>query len=410
MSRPCPLYVGLAAAALISCLSMPAGAAVYGPEPAPFRGQEQYAGSDFSYNRTSFLDRFSFAPITDDLSRWRRRRQGFAGAVGSTTSVEFLSAMRFYDEHHLSERLSFNYRFIRDEDFDGVYDSNLIGFRLNMMDSWNLGLFGDVVRDKEDIDAQLELTHGKLGDGWLRLVCSMVDLRFNAKQEEAEYRKMPRTWFIEWMGGGASWDLHVYANHDPQLRLRHYVDQQDFTFEQTQVGARSMLQTEGGLRIQVGMDGQWGERSWRPLPAASFSPRHFERRHGELRLELGTGKGPLQAWHLGLRNFSLEERTWDGDNLALRVSRREPLLWLRYDRPVSEHLVLSPRLYQTRIDNREDDYLNPAASTDHQLIMGKIALALEWRMADGAYLVVNPTMYTHKMNFGGMNIVAWFPF
>lgn len=401
----------LVTAIVLVCLPDVLMATVYAPEPMPFRGGEQLSGSDFNYNRTSFLDRFSFRPDPDDLEHWRHHRRGFAGSVGSTTSVEFLSAMRFFAEYSLTDRFSFAYRFIRDEDFDGVYDNNLVGFRLGLNDDWNVALFGDVIRDKEDIDAQVELTRGSVQDNWFRLVYSLVDLRFNAKQEEAKYRKAPRTVFAEWMARGASWDVLVYANQNFKLRMHNYVDQQIFEFRQFLAGLRGRVQTGGGMTLHLGLDGEWGERSRKDLPPGG-NELHFDRRFGEIWLELGATAGPLASWRLGLRNFSLQERSWypDPDKLSLRVTRREPTLWLRYKWVLSPELIFSPRLYHTRIDNREQDFLDPAASTDHELIMGKIALPLEWRLGDGAYLVLNPTMYTHKMNFGGMNFTVWFPF
>lgn len=392
-------------------VSTPVSALDYNPEPTPFRNAEDTTTGDFKYTRTTFLERSSYRIIDDYRQAWDQSRQGYVATVGSTTSDDLLSLMRFYHRPYLAEGLSFNYRFIRAEDFDGVFDQNLIGLNYVWHQPWSISLFGDVIRNKESIDFQFEVEYGAITGNYYRFALLLVDRLFNVKQKQQEYLELPETFFIEFKQHWHSVKVDGYINVNTPLQLLEFSNQETFHYAQHSAGIEMRLPLNSDWALSAQAKGEWGERSWQGVTEATNYRQDFDRYYNDYTLELSQRHKPSGNWLGGLNYFRLTENSTSLvlTELVKFTRRRERTWFFGYRWPYGPQTAFTPTLYLTRLNNRETFPNDQARDTHHTRYIGKIAFPWEWRFQHGARVTINPTMYTHKISFGGLNVQAFIP-
>ena len=406
---PFCLLVLLATETVAQSLLRPLGFA----DPRPFRMDDALSGRDFEYNDVSFLHRISFQPVFPLASGLAEDREGLYGSAGSTRSNELYTLMQLQKTMPLDNDWFLRYRFQRDEDFDGRYDRNLLGIGRNFGEGWSASFSGDIEGDKSRIDLEAELSWRDGAGNHARLVLVGPDYLFNDKQEAAQFTRQPYTGFadLRWQWTQAM-ALLAFVNHNTDTSLRNESLDLDFHYRQT-AGGVGIDADLGTWRLRVWLEGEQGRRRYESL-SGSIAPTRFSRRHQELGAELGRDLGPGLAGRAGVRLLRFEETGRHGSDLLdeLRLRREEAMLYAGVSWRLGARYRFHPTLYLDFIDNHERFPADPFRNRDDEGFVGKLGLPLEVLVheASGATLTFNPTLYLHRLAFGGGNLQARIPF
>ncbi|MEX0729577.1 MAG: hypothetical protein WED00_03350 [Aquisalimonadaceae bacterium] len=398
---------------LLFCLLIAGDLAADWHDPQPFR-RDRLDGRQFEYNAESFLHRFSFeAKPALGYSR-RVSREGLRGTAGSTRSSELYVNMEARARFDMDGPAFAEYRFRRFEDFDGRYDSNLIGVGAEYGD-WRATLRGDVVGAKEDIDLQYELRWGNGAGSHIRAVLVQVDAMYNSKQGEGGYERYPFTGYLEgvWLAPG---NVAVYGFINSNRPTRLSEAERDFRLrdEQHAVGVGMDVPMGRNWAVGLELEGLYGVRRRDGYAAPGMNDQRLRRRFGAGTLELRqTVRQDLSAWY-GVRYLRLvEDDRRPGDPDAWnRASRRETMIYGGVRWQWRERVALSPGVFLNHVDNRERFPFAADQNDRERGFYGKLAPAVELLVnrRTGGTISINPTVRLHRLAFGGGNIQADFPF
>lgn len=382
-------------------------------DPRPFRMGDALAGRDIHYNDVSFLHRISFMPLMPPASGLAEDREGLYGSAGSTRSNELYTLMQLQKTMPLDAGWFLRYRFQRDEDFDGRYDRNLIGAGRNFGERWSASFSGDIEGDKSRIDLEAELNWRDETGSHARFALVAPDYLFNDKQKEAQFIRQPYTGFadLRWQWSPTV-ALLAFLNYNTDTRLRNELLDLDFHYRQWTAGV-GVDGDLGDWRLRAWLEGEHGRRRHESL-ADTFASTRFSRRHHELGAELGRDLGAGLSGRAGVRWLRFEENgRLGGDPLdEMRLRREETMLYAGVSWRLGARYRFHPMIYLNFIDNDERFPADPARNRDDKGFVGKLGLPLEILVheASGATLTFNPTLYLHRLAFGGGNLQAHIPF
>ena len=404
------LLLLLAASVQAQSLLRPMGYA----DPRPFRMDDAIAGRDIHYNDVSFLHRFSFMPIAPPASGLAEDREGLYGSAGSTRSNELYALMELQKTMPLDNDWFLRYRFQRSEDFDGRYDRNLLTVGRRLGERWSVGFSGDVEGDKSRVDLEADVQWRDAAGSHARMVLVAPDYLFNDKQREARFERQPYTLFADVR---AQWTpdiaLHAFVNHNTATRLRNALADLDLYYRQTAAGFAMDAALGAGWELSLWLEGERGRRRHESLSGA-VEPTRFARRYWEVGAELGHDLARDLAGRYGARVLRFEEDGRHGGDLAdeMRLRREEVMVYAGVSWHINPRYRFHPMVYLDFIDNTE---LFPNAAARNGVddgFVGKLGLPLEVLVheASGATLTLNPTIYLHRLAFGGGNLQANIPF
>lgn len=386
---------GLAAPALAAATEPPAGA-----EPHPFRLDAVLTGRDFVYNTESFLHRYAFR-MAFPLVGGARDATGFYGASGSTRADEFWLRLTARERIALGEKGLFDFRFRRDEDFDGRYDELRFGLGRHIGEYGTVTLFTDVHGDKSLMDVQLETAWEDGRGNRARVAVVAVDFEFNQKQDEAVYVAKPWTLFADgwWQAGDAT--VYVCFNRNTPVFYRERVTARELEYEQTEGGIGLRLPLSDGPLLLVALEGLTTSRT----DSGSSRARMLEREHGAFTLELAEVEIGQRRWWFGLRRFALDEEAVDETNAERLTRRREILAYTGTTWRLGAHTTLRTELLIAHIANQSNDFATTARPRRGPYY-GKFAAPLELILdrRSGALLRFGPTIDVNevdKIGFGG---------
>lgn len=377
-------------------------------EPLPFRQERVLEGRDLLYNDESFLHRASFAmpdpptgsPVTPDR---------MAGTGGSSRSDELFLDVGVQATRAFTERLDFQYRFRRTEDFDGRFDRNLVGFGLHPHQRWTLRFMADVTGDKSRTDLQPEISWEHPGGHSARAVIVLPDAMFNDKQDLNAYREEPVSWFFS-----GQWQL------TPNHRLRGYLDispetvleardrNRLFRNESARAGIAWDWTTEDGIHWRWLTEGLAMNREETPLDGGPLDT--MSRRFWRSRVELTVPYSRGAEWRVGAQALSLRETGAFIGNSQQLSDQQEALIFAGMSRKLSAEWRFRPTLYISATEG-ESNRVSSSAPSSQDDVNDKLALPFEWQPggAEGASLTVNPTLHLAKGDFGGGNLQVRIP-
>jgi hypothetical protein len=310
------------------------------------------------------------------------------------------------------ERFFFDFRYTRDEDFDGRYDRTLTGIGVNFEDGWSATLLGDVVGAKENIDAHIELAWRDAAGSRFRTALVLPDATFDRKSNTGEYTERPYTFFVEAFrvtadhGEGGFW-----INWNPRLELRPAEEPSFFTYEQLQGGARWSRPIGDAWRLTSEAVGESGSRSRVTAAAGATETRELDRDHFRIRFEAERRlSDSLEAW-FGFRHFRLRETEGHSTDPVQRgeTTRRENMVFCGVDWQARRRLVFWPGVHLNFADIEKDYPLDPERDERTDKLFVKLAFPLEFSFANGALLTINQTMRLDTRS-GGSNVQVYVPF
>lgn len=381
-------------------------------DPRPFRLDDAQTGRDFDYNSESFLHRFTYRPLAPPRTGLAEDREGLYGSAGSTKSNELYAVMQLQKSLPLDNAYFLRYRFLRDEDFDGRYDRNLLGVGRDFAQDWSFIFSGDVQGDKARIDMEAELSWRGNGSH-ARFALVAPDALFNDKQREAQYSREPYTGFVDlrWQVRSDA-SVWTFINHNTPTRMHNESQDQRFHYRQTAagVGVDSLLGRH--WQLSAWLEGETSRRQHATLSGATESAR-LNRRYRELGAQLSRRlTTDLEGW-TGARLLRFDETGRHTPDVLdeQQTQREEALFYVGFSWDLAPAYRFHPGLYLNFIDNTEIHPAAPERDRHEDGFEGKLALPLELTVhrASGATLTINPTLRLHRLAFGGGNIQARIP-
>lgn len=381
-------------------------------EPQPFR-RDAVDGRQFDYNAESFLHRFTFEPVPGLSSEATPPRDGIYGTAGSTRSDELYTRQEIQLTADFDGPTYFRYRYRRFEDFDGRYDSNLIGLgsELGQGSGVTASLYGDVEGAKENVDLHGELAWDG-GDGdHLRAVVVAPDFIFNDKQGDAEYGRYPFTYYL---AGGyrlGEAQLYGFANYNDNTRLHDHVDNFTYRYQQGRAGLGVEVPFADAWEAGLEVEGLYTTRELDDRGDSVHPEQRLRRRHTQVTGELRYAYSARTAFWGGVRYFRLverERRPGDGERVD-RHDRLERMAYAGVTRRLSERLQLAPGVFINHADIRARE---DGERDDESGFYAKLTLPLQVTVnqSTGGYVALNPTARLHRAAFGGGNVQVYLPF
>ncbi len=391
-------------------VAAPGGGRAY--DPSPLRREDALRGRDFDLTGRTFLNRFTFRPRPEMDQAWRQDPSGFRATAGSLRSKELLVEMELRMVQPLDERFDFEFRYHRDEDFDGRFDRAVAGMGWHGGETWRLALLGEILPEKEDIDVYAEWTWTPRESARLRLAGVAVDATFDRKSDEGRYDQDPWTWFADLhFRPDPDTQIDAWVNWNPEARLD--LDADDLRFRHRQVGGGGAVDRRIAGPWFVTLDGEVGrtrkhwERNRGTSPAEEDLTRHNQAFGLEIRRNPDEGMG---GW-LGVRRFRIDE-AFRGDDAPHSLDRRETTLHGGLLIPLaSERALFWPGLYLNRLSTDEPSSSQAEPDGSRRRVgQVKLTLPLEIGFSGGAILTLNATTYPTRLRNGGGNVQLMVPF
>lgn len=395
--------------------ALPAAAQfLYPHDPSPFR-RDSLDGRDFTFDNLTFLHRLSYSPMPLLGRRRPTPPNSFEATTGSTKQDEFYVFMKANVLFPLDGPLFIQYRFRRDEDFDGRHDQNLLGIGLAFESGWRFSLHGDVVGNKEAIDAHVDVswTHPASGE-FIRFIWVAPDAFFNEKSLDANYQVTPYTYFMNgrigkpgetvWRGF-AQVDTTAELVEDAGLRSRN----------RSRFGGVSVEKPlTDNATVEFAVEASRGKRSresrFRPFTREKDLQRDYHAQAVEWRRDLNGGH---QLW-MGVHHLNFEEedrRPHDAENDADR-EREETTFYLGRSLSFSERIHFLPTVLLAWQDIETVKPSRPELDYSTRRFSGKFVPSFEFTLNEetGARISLALTTRLHRVGFGGGNVQFVLPF
>lgn len=381
--------------------------------PEPFR-LERLEGRQFDYNLESFLQRLSFTekPIHDITPLWQQN--GWYGTGGSSRGKEFYVHSLLQQKLQFDQPIFAGFRHKRSEDLDGRYDRTLFGVGYQGYKDWELGVWADVSGAKEEMDLQLEANRYFANGSWLTGAVVLADVFYNSKTYgDNSYQRRPVTLYL---AGGQQWQqqqLSGFINANLQTRYQDAAAWQLFSDEQYSAGLSWQSTLSANTKLAVQGQGLYGRRSLQQQSAASDSDWLLRRHFQQLTVELRQQAAWPQPFTLGLQASRLQERDSryaDGQHAA--EYRRELFSYITTEHVLAENWLLKPTLYAGYASVRSEFRLHSDEPMADNGWLAKLSPNFIWQLSaqTGAYVLLNPTVKLHNLQFGGGNIQVFMPF
>ena len=377
-------------------------------EPLPFRQARVFEGRDLLYNDESFLHRASFS-MPDSVTGTPVAPDHLAGTGGSARSDELFLDIGVQATKAFTDRLDFQYRFRRTEDFDGRFDRNLIGFGLHPARHWTLRFMADATGDKSRTDLQPEISWQHPDGHSARATLVLTDAMFNDKQDINAYREEPVTLFFagKWQAS-PNHQLRGYLDITPETALEARDRNRLFRTESARAGIAWDWETEEKIRWRWLIEGQAVNREEMPLDGGPLDA--MSRRFWRSRVELTVPGGNDSHWRAGGQALSLRETgAFIGNNQQLS-DQQEALVFAGTNRKLNAEWRFRPTLYIS-VTEGESNRVSSRASSSQDDVNDKLTLPFEWqpRGVDGPSLTLNPTLHLAEPGFGGGNLQVRIP-
>lgn len=403
-------YSWLALPLLCSAALVEAANSWHGPEP--FR-LERFDGRQFDYNLESFLQRLSFTeqPISSGVPLWQQN--GWYGTGGSSRGKEFYVHSLLQQKVRFDAPLFAGFRHKRSEDLDGWYDRALFGVGYQASTNWDLGVWGDVSGAKEEMDLQFEANRYFDDGSYLTAAVVLTDVFYNSKTySDNRYERNPLTLYLAGAKQFVDQQLSAFININLPTEFNDATLGQLLQDEQYSAGISWQRSFQGERQLSVQGQGLYGKRRADSPLADSDADWQLTRRFAQLNLEW---QQPLQQrpTALGLQLNRLTEYDSRFANATQSAeSRREAFAYLRQDRSLNDNWRWRPTLYVGYGAARSELRTNSDEPLKDNGWLAKISPNLLWQLSQssGAYLLINPTVKLHNLQFGGGNIQVFVPF
>lgn len=382
--------------------------------PEPFR-LERLEGRQFDYNLESFLQRLSFTekPIYDFAPLWQQN--GWYGTGGSSRGKEF------YVHSQLQQKLQFEapvfagFRHKRSEDLDGRYDRTLFGVGYQAEQAWDLGVWADVSGAKEDMDLQFEANRQFSNGSWLTGALVLADVFYNSKTYgDNRYQKKPVTLYAAAGQQFQQQQFSGFLNLNLKTRYQDAAAEQLFSDEQYSAGLNWQSSLSKNTELAVQAQGLYGRRSMQQLQLGlSESDWLMRRRFQQLNVELRQANSGLRPFTYGLQANRLQEldsRFAAGQRAA--ENRRELFSYIATEYALSGNWLAKPVLFVGYASARSEFRQHSDEPLHDNGWLAKISPNFIWQLSaqTGAYVVINPTVKLHNLQFGGGNVQVFMPF
>lgn len=375
-------------------------------QPQTWRREAALEGREVLYNKSSFIHRFHYLALQ---AAPEPEADGLWGSVGSVSSDEQVSFLRIQDTLPFDGPGWLQYRFQRDEDFDGRYDRVWVAAGFDTPQH-RLSVAADPHGDKADVALRARWQWQPVSAVQLDTAWTIADVFFNKKTaEDAAYETLPHSLFVSLqMTTPQDWRWRFTLDAVPEVVLTHQDLDLDLMAREVTWGAGVEVPGTQDSRLTVALSGVHVTREFSRL-----------RRPAELETFRRTVAEAQVNWHwktsthdaearVGYRFLRFEESGFLGAriNLTGHEYHREHLWFVEYPWQLSERLALQPLLSVTRLRSLRKVDITDEDERDNREWFGKIALPWRFLLSrDGrGILTLAPSFYLHEAQFGGGNI------
>ncbi|MBL3555769.1 MULTISPECIES: hypothetical protein [Marinobacter] len=377
--------------------------------PQPWRQDAVVLGAETTANEERYLHELSYAHSQPAPSVIDNGIRGTGGSVGSR---RLYLDFRFRQDYGFNQdRQGFLLDIQRSEDFDGIYERQLVGFRHQLTDATQVWLQGDVFADKSRSDVYLSGRHTFSNGAWLHASWILPDLYFNDKTNSDDaFVDSAQSYFLQWH--------RPAGQHQQSGTTASLTYSPPSTFDSRREGLVVENETIRGALTHRNRFGHWGLRL---TLSGEHTRRHYDldelaapiptsRDHVKLEAKAVYHRYRLQPG-LGVHYFYLREQGYTGRNLddIEDLRRKEPTLSGHFSVALAPAVTLKPAIYLSFPDIDQMD--SGSDEEDYRAFTGKLALPFEILLSreEGAILTLAPTVYLHKAAFGGGNLQLHWP-
>ncbi|MEM7262879.1 MAG: hypothetical protein AAF488_12880 [Planctomycetota bacterium] len=390
------------------------GAGATSQDPTPYRADDgQIFGRDFNYTDDSFLVRglYRFHPESEE--EWALDREGLRAFAGSVSSDEFYTFQQVRGRYDVDAPLFFEFRYLRDEDFDSRYSSALFGVGADIGRGWSAALLAEVLPEKSGIDVQPEIRWTDGTGNEFRAAAIAVDAVFDDKSDEGEYTQRAWTFFAEGSRRlGERCRLTTWVNWNPQSERRFDADAFHHNYRSLRGGARFTWAWNADWVAVASGQGELTQSSLRYIDTTDTRDRRLSRRHFRTEIELRRKLDDVFTVWAGARYFRLSEKDRRPRDVVLdgTIHRSETTVFAGVDWRLHPRVLFWPGVYVDAISNREDFPNSPGRDDTDRGYLTAISFPFLVDIGKGAHLSAQASVLAHALEFGGGSIHLSIPF
>lgn len=377
--------------------------------PQPWRQDAVVLGEDTIADVERYLHELTFAHSQPAPSAIGYGIRGTGGSVGSR---RLYLDFRFRQDYGFNEdQQGFLLDIQRSEDFDGIYERQLVGFRHQLTEATEVWLQGDVFADKSRSDVYLSGRHTFDNGTWFHGSWILPDLYFNDKtRSDDAFVDRAQSYFLQWhrpVGQNPHSGTTVSITYSPPSTFDSRSE--GLVVENETIrGTVSHDHPLGNWRLRTSLSGEHTRRHYNLDELSDGIPTN--RDYVKIEAEAVYDHHRLKPG-IGLHYFYLKEQGYTGRNLdeIKDLRRREPTVSGHFSVALAPVVTLTPAIYLSAPDI--DQSYSESDNENYRGFSGKLSLPFEILLSrnENAILTLAPTFYLHKAAFGGGNLQLHWP-
>jgi hypothetical protein len=350
-----------------------------------FRGDE-YEQRDFEVDAEYFVDLLPILPRIEERLAWWNATNAYVGGAGSYTRRDLFNLQNLKLEVPLAPPVGFQFEFMANQDYDGIYQHYLLGLDCAVNEAWTVALVGEPLARKEYADVGAAVRR-KAGRSRLNIMALLPDFSFNRKNDMGgTIETKPVNFQLDMLQEvSENVDLFVRTDMDFPSKIRFMNEEFVFEYESWKPGA--------GLIWHKGTDEiLWGEIATEDTEKerASFSgtaPEDFRtaRRVRQGRVEYvrypaGRNRCSVGAQYVHISENNSYPNKLDTTGLLHELAHTTRMIYGTMRRPVGNSFYAETGLILDYVFHTETQPLDAERKkSDSSGLEGKVPFSIGWQ-------------------------------
>lgn len=360
---------------------------------------EEGVRRDFRQDSEYFLHRASWAILPPWWDRGLLRyTDGVRYGFGSVTGSDFTFEGTIDVSTPLGDGFGFGYHVLQSEHRDARFLRSAVEFDHALGADTALFVQGELLADKELVDAGGGVWLLRRGDEALRAMVTLVDAP-SRKGRAFTYERDPVALMLAGVfGDPASHRVVFEVGGQLPFEVRETGSAETFAMQRWIAAVEGRLALGGDDRLVLAAELEWTDKQVDSDAPGSPLVEDFRRDFRQLRAEWWRdGERP---WSLGVLHVHQDERGLRPSDPAasLRARRDEWFAIARLALPLGEQLTFEPQLFAGVVQDR---WFDGFEARDHHGFEGKIAWNARWAFSPRSWLALSVTTEIAEGEFGG---------
>ncbi|MBL9077027.1 MAG: hypothetical protein JNL08_05965 [Planctomycetes bacterium] len=360
---------------------------------------EEGVRRDFRQDPQYFLDRFSFTVLPPWWDRGLPRfGDGMRYALGSVTGSEFTIEGAIDVSTPLGDGFGFGYHVLHSEHRDARFLRNAVELDYALGADRALFVQGELLADKEFVDAGGGVWLLRRGDEALRAMVTLVDAA-SRKGRDFAYERDPIAVMVAGVfGDPAAHRIAFELGGQLPFAVRETGSTETFGLQRWIGEIDGHVAVGERDRLVLAAELEWTDKQLDSDVPGSALVEDFRRDFRQLRAEWW--RDGSRPWSLGVLHTHHDERgVRPADPAAsLRARRDEWFAVARVGLPIADRLVFEPQLFAGVV---EDRWFDAAETRDDRRFEGKVAANARWDFSPRSTLALSVTVAIDELEFGG---------